>query len=120
MHYDPATTIIEKCGGPDAVAQITGRNYTQVCRWRYSKKKGGTGGTIPGPCARAILQHATTHGLEISAADFLEVPQLRDRKGTHARRLRNTDTAPLTAVKRTRTPGTSRKEALSTEFGRRR
>lgn len=45
---DPAATIIEMCGGIDAVAAIVGCNRSTVYRWMQAAgPRCGTGGTVP-------------------------------------------------------------------------
>lgn len=70
IHLDPAKSVIAKAGGVDAVATITGKHISRVYRWMLPPAKGGTGGTIPSKPAKAILLHAETEGLPITAADF--------------------------------------------------
>ena len=59
---EPASTIIEICGGFKAVAEITGRDETRVRRWTYPKEKGGTGGLIPTECQQALMSAARQSG----------------------------------------------------------
>lgn len=70
LQLDPAKSVIQKAGGVDAVAKITGRHVSRIYRWMQPKEHGGTGGFVPQPEAMKILQHAKDKGLDLSAADF--------------------------------------------------
>lgn len=72
---EPAATIIDRFGGPDAVQQITGASRTRVYRWTQPKSKGGTGGMIPTPHALKLIAHAKEAGLPITAEHFLPVAE---------------------------------------------
>ncbi len=71
---EPAATIITKLGGERRVSEITGRAYTAPYRWQQPVEKGGTGGLIPQRLHRVLLDYALTHGITLTAADFL-LPQ---------------------------------------------
>lgn len=59
MHkLEPAKSVIEKLGGPEAVSRLTGRHISRVYRWMYPKDRGGTGGVIPHDEARKLLSLA--------------------------------------------------------------
>jgi hypothetical protein len=73
-HLDPARTIIGTLGGPEKVAQITGRHVSRVYRWMYPIERGGTGGVIPHGEARKMLAHAVAEGLPIAPSDFFQIP----------------------------------------------
>lgn len=75
MRFDPADSIITKCGGATKVARITGRNVTRVFRWALSKEAGGTGGTVPTDAARKLLEHATRSGIDLTPDQFLAEPR---------------------------------------------
>lgn len=71
MLMEPAKAIIEKAGGVETVAVITGRHISRVYRWMYPKERGGTGGSIPHAEALKLIAHAKAEGLSLTAADFL-------------------------------------------------
>lgn len=60
---EPAKTIIEICGGVEAVAEMTGRDKSRVHRWAYPKEKGGSNGLIPAEVAVGLLSKAAHLGL---------------------------------------------------------
>jgi hypothetical protein len=68
---DPASTIIERFGGPDKVREITKASRTRIYRWTQPKTVGGTDGVIPINHARTLLQHARDNGIPVSADDFM-------------------------------------------------
>lgn len=72
---DPARTVIEICGGVDAVAAMTGRSKNRVRRWGYPKEQGGTGGLIPSDCQQLIMAAALTNGLPLLPSHFFRLPQ---------------------------------------------
>lgn len=74
MHLEPARTVIEKIGGADAVAKVTGRNVSRVYRWMYPRERGGTDGVIPHLEARKLLDHAAANGIALSPNDFFPTP----------------------------------------------
>ena len=61
---EPAKTVIELCGGIDAVAKLTGRDKSRVHRWGYPKEKGGSNGLIPSDVANDLLRNAAHLGLK--------------------------------------------------------
>ncbi|ODM79096.1 carph-isopro domain-containing protein [Bradyrhizobium elkanii] len=73
MALEPAQTIIQRFGGPSAVASILGVHRTRVSNWQRERAKGGTGGTIPQRYHVALLAHAQEKGIALVAADFLQV-----------------------------------------------
>lgn len=70
VHLEPARTIIERLGGVDEVAKITGKHRTRVFRWMYSADRGGTGGLIPQREIPKLLQFAREAGIRLRHADF--------------------------------------------------
>jgi hypothetical protein len=70
MSLEPAKSIIGKLGGPEKVAEITGRHISRVYRWMYSAARGGTGGVIPHGEARKLLDYADANGIDLQPADF--------------------------------------------------
>jgi hypothetical protein len=71
---DPAQHIIKQFGGLSAVSKIVGITPGQVQRWRMSKAKGGTGGTVPFKHVPALIKAAPRHGFRLKADDFLPAP----------------------------------------------
>jgi len=74
MHLDPAKTVIAKVGGPEVVAEVTGRDLSRVYRWMYPKERGGSGGIIPHREAEKILAHAMRNGIDVTPSDFFARP----------------------------------------------
>jgi hypothetical protein len=70
MSCEPAKTVIDKCGGPQKVAEVTGRDVSRVYRWMYPRDRGGTGGIIPHDEATTLLAWAPTASVPLSPADF--------------------------------------------------
>lgn len=68
---EPATSIIDRFGGPDVVQEITGVDRTRVYRWTQPKEKGGTGGVIPLKPAQKLWAHAQANGLPVPSDIFL-------------------------------------------------
>jgi hypothetical protein len=75
LGMEPARTIISRLGGPTKVAGIAGVHRTRVSNWARRKKDGGTGGLIPFKHVPALLAAAKRQGVELSADDFLPVPE---------------------------------------------
>jgi hypothetical protein len=70
-----AQRIISKCGGAQAVAEITGVHPSRVHRWGYPKEKGGSDGVIPARHHQKLLEGARKRGIKLRPADFFEVAQ---------------------------------------------
>lgn len=68
---EPAATIINRFGGPDAVQAITNASRTRVYRWTQSKESGGTGGLIPMVHAVKLIEEARKKGIGITLDDFV-------------------------------------------------
>lgn len=68
---EPASSIIRRFGGSDAVRKITGASRTRVYRWTLPKHAGGTGGVIPFKHIPALIEAARAEGIDLSANDFL-------------------------------------------------
>ena len=71
VRMEPASSIIEALGGPNAVAEIAGVHRTRVSNWMRPKDKGGTGGLIPFRHAPLLIEAARRRGISLSADDFL-------------------------------------------------
>lgn len=74
VNLDPAKTVIDKVGGVDRAAQITGKHISRIYRWMYPAIRGGTGGFVPHADAVKLLDHAKQHDLPLSAEDFIQSP----------------------------------------------
>ena len=72
MNVSPASRIIDKFGGIDAVASAIGRHRSVVNRWLLPKDRGGTGGIVPGKHQATLLENAQKAGIELSPNDFFE------------------------------------------------
>ena len=68
---EPARSIIQSLGGPNAVAEIAGVHRTRVSNWMRRKDAGGTGGMIPFKHVPALIEAASERGIPLSADDFL-------------------------------------------------
>ena len=69
---DPATAIIKKLGGEAKVAAgIAGTALSAPYRCQHEKSRGGTGGLIPQPHRRRLLDYADAHGIALTAEEFL-------------------------------------------------
>lgn len=75
---EPALTIIEICGGFQAVSEMTGRDLTRVHRWTYPRERGGTGGRIPAEVQFTLLTEAQKRGLSLTPAHFFPAPPAGD------------------------------------------
>lgn len=67
---NPATKVIEICGGVDAVVRATGRHRSNVLRWRYGRDKGGTGGLVPSEMQIVLLRFAKSEGIDLRPEHF--------------------------------------------------
>lgn len=76
---EPASTIIDICGGFKVVSEMTGRDETRVRRWTYSKERGGTGGLIPSECQTRLMEEARRRGLPLTPNHFF--PAAEDERG---------------------------------------
>ena len=80
-HLDPARSIISKLGGVEVVSSITGKHVSRVYRWMYPRERGGTGGLIPTPDARIILEYAGENDVPLEAAEFFAFPEAEATSG---------------------------------------
>ena len=71
---NPASRIIEKCGGPKPTAEMVGVSISRVHRWTYSKERGGTGGIVPSGHQQRLLDEARKRGIPLEPADFFDLP----------------------------------------------
>lgn len=69
---NPASRVIEKCGGHKKVAEWLGVDVSRVFRWTYEIERGGTGGKIPGRHQEQLLAKARRAGIELEPADFFQ------------------------------------------------
>lgn len=67
-----AARVIDKCGGPERVAEMLGVHVSRVYRWTYPKERGGTGGTIPTRHQNDLLTKARDNGCTLQPSDFFE------------------------------------------------
>ena len=75
----PASRIIEKFGGAQAVAGIVGVHVSRVRRWAYPKARGGSDGRIPSWHQHKLLDAARSLGIDLEPADFFDLPPASDR-----------------------------------------
>lgn len=68
---EPAASIIDRFGGPDAVQEITGADRTRVYRWTQPREKGGTDGMIPLKPAQKLWAYAKANRIDIPSDLFL-------------------------------------------------
>jgi hypothetical protein len=71
MALEPARSIIERFGGPSALAGILGVHRTRVSNWQRDRTKGGTGGLIPQRYHPTLLDYAGRNGIVLEPRDFL-------------------------------------------------
>jgi hypothetical protein len=69
-HLDPARSVIDRLGGVDVVARVTGKDRSRVYRWMYPMDRGGTGGLIPQRVIPGLLKYAEKNHIRLKAADF--------------------------------------------------
>jgi hypothetical protein len=62
--------IIKKLGGEAKVAGIAGTALSAPYRCQHEKSRGGTGGLIPQPHHRRLLDYADAHGIALTAEEF--------------------------------------------------
>ena len=68
----PATRVIEKCGGVKKTAEICDVTDNWVYRWLLPESRGGTGGRIPAKAQRRIIAAAHNGHINISPVDFFQ------------------------------------------------
>jgi hypothetical protein len=71
MKQSPADIIIDRFGGPEAVAGALGLNVATVYKWSYPRPR-GRGGFIPSWHHAPLLKIAQKRGLRLSARDFID------------------------------------------------
>lgn len=67
---DPARTIIDICGGVDAVAEMVGRHPICVRKWAYPATRGGSEGLIPAECQQTLYRAARARGIDLRPDHF--------------------------------------------------
>ncbi len=72
MTETPASRVIAKLGGPEAVASILGVHVTRVFAWRRERGKSGVAGRIPTQHQQALLDHARAHDIDLRPDDFFD------------------------------------------------
>jgi len=75
---NPASGVIDKCGGVRRVAEWTGRSVSRVYRWTYPKTAGGTGGLVPSECQALILRRARHEGVDLVPDDCFSIGTRED------------------------------------------
>lgn len=73
---EPAASILQKLGGPTAVADYLGIHRTWPWKWQQPREKHGTGGLVPQKYHPQLLDLARLKCVPMTAADFL--PPRRD------------------------------------------
>jgi hypothetical protein len=74
INLDPAKSVIDKIGGVETAAAVTGKHISRIYRWMYSTARGGTGGFVPHADAVKLLDHAKQNDLPLAAEDFIQSP----------------------------------------------
>lgn len=69
-----ASRIIAKCGGHQQVADMLEVHVSRCHRWTYPKTRGGTDGLIPLRQQQKLIEAARARGIELSPADFFDMP----------------------------------------------
>jgi hypothetical protein len=80
-YLDPAYSVIQKfckpgeglSAGIAAVAAITGTHRTNVYRWMLSADARGTGGHVPAPQQRKLVEYAREKRMPLRPEDFFNV-----------------------------------------------
>ncbi|MCP4304181.1 MAG: helix-turn-helix domain-containing protein [bacterium] len=68
---EPASSIIQKLGGPSRIAREVGVHRTRVSNWQRPRDVGGTGGLIPQKHIPTLLRLARENGVALAADEFL-------------------------------------------------
>ncbi|VTZ49473.1 conserved hypothetical protein [Methylocella tundrae] len=71
-----ARYVIDKCGGPKAVATMLGIKLASVYKWTYPKERGGTNGLIPSTHQGELLNRARAAGIELTPDDFFQFAEI--------------------------------------------
>lgn len=71
---NPAQRVVKRFGGPKVVADILGLHPNRVSAWQRSKQSGGADGRIPGQHQQPLLDFARANGIDLSPADFFDLP----------------------------------------------
>jgi hypothetical protein len=74
-----AARVIAKCGGVASTAKMLGRSKSWVYKWTYPKDRNGRGGIVPHEDAQALLEAAPRMGIDLSPADFFDLPLSTER-----------------------------------------
>lgn len=72
MTETPASRVIAKLGGPEAVAAILRVHVTRVFAWRRERGKSGVAGRIPTQHQQVLLDHARAHDIDLKPDDFFD------------------------------------------------
>jgi hypothetical protein len=80
VNLDPAKTVIDKIGGVEKAAEVTGKHISRIYRWMYSTVRGGTGGFVPHGDAVKLLEYAKGNELPLTAEDFIQKPSPAEKE----------------------------------------
>lgn len=70
---EPAKTVIDICGGFEAVAEMINVHRTNVYRWGYPTDRGGSNGLIPTRQQAKLLAAARERGIDLRPEHFFPV-----------------------------------------------
>lgn len=73
LKFEPVTQadhVIRLFGGSQNLAAIIGYTNAGVCKWRYPRHKGGSGGLIPTRALDRILALARSQGVLLTEDDL--------------------------------------------------
>ena len=68
----PADIVIRLLGGEKTVSTVCKTDLSNVYRWRYPKKRGGTGGNVPSRHHAILLTHAKENGIPLEPAHLIQ------------------------------------------------
>lgn len=70
-----AKRVIDRLGGAPVVARIIELDVSQVYRWTYPKKRGGTGGLVPAQYQQPLLDWAKENNKDLSPEYFFRLAE---------------------------------------------
>ena len=65
-YQEPAASVVMRCGGINATAELVERDRSVVNKWLLPRERGGTGGVIPAHHALKLLRERS----DLTLADF--------------------------------------------------